>query len=76
MPIIAVTGASGFIGRRLVAALDDAGYDVRALSTQRAVGGSAARRYRLGPEAILRTRDAPWRNFSPASTRSCMAPVR
>ena len=31
MPTVAVTGASGFIGRRLVVALREAGYDVRAL---------------------------------------------
>ena len=32
MPTVAVTGASGFIGRRLIVALREAGYEVRALA--------------------------------------------
>jgi nucleoside-diphosphate-sugar epimerase len=32
LPVIAVTGATGFIGRRIVLALVEAGYDVRALA--------------------------------------------
>lgn len=35
LPVIAITGATGFVGRRLVRALVDAGYNVRALARRR-----------------------------------------
>lgn len=41
LPLVAVTGATGFIGRRIVRALVECGYDVRALARRSPAGEQA-----------------------------------